>query len=122
MEKNAVDSSQRRPIMPDTLSPLEAAEKLEWAAEHIFASDNMGLSDCEKAARLAASLLRKIANKRLVDKDELLKIFGQYVERRGEIICNEMGLQDILDIVEDAPEVISFKNGSENFRRMGGTK
>lgn len=108
--------------MPDTLSPLEAAEKLEWAAEHIFASDNMGLSDCEKAARLAASLLRKIANKRLVDKDELLKIFGQYVERRGEIICNEMGLQDILDIVEDAPEVISFKNGSENFRRMGGTK
>jgi len=47
--------------MPDTLSPLEAAEKLEWAAEHIFASDNMGLSDCEKAARLAASLLRAIA-------------------------------------------------------------
>ena len=45
---------------PD-LTPLEVAEKLEWAAEHIFASDNMGLPDCEKAARLAASLFRAIA-------------------------------------------------------------
>ncbi len=57
--------------------------------------------------------VRKIANRRLIDKDLLLETFGQYVKRRGNIIYTEMGLQDILDIVEDAPEVISIEKDGE---------
>lgn len=87
------------------MTPQAAAESLKYKSK-LFP----GMKD---ELIYAASLLRKIANKRLVDKDELLKIFGQYVERRGDIICNEMGLQDILDIIGDAPEVISFKKDGE---------
>ena len=100
---------------PD-LTPLEAAEMCDGIADG-YEIDQQEGSDYHdewiKKLRAASFYLRKIANKRLVDKDELLKIFGKYVERRGNIICNEMGLQDILDIVEDAPEVISFKKGGE---------
>jgi len=43
------------------LTPLEAAEKLKWNAEHIFCSENLDDDESANACNLAASLLRAIA-------------------------------------------------------------
>ena len=47
--------------MPDTLSPLEAAEKLEFLAGHILDENHLRMKRGEIACTLAASYLRAIA-------------------------------------------------------------
>ena len=48
-------------LMPNEMTAAEAAEKLEWNAEHMFCNENLDDSESANACNTAASMLRAIA-------------------------------------------------------------
>ena len=55
------------------MAPLEAAEKLEWLAEHLFCSENLNDDESANACGYAAFLIRSATDVKQLERVEALR-------------------------------------------------